>query len=97
MAWEQGEKEHVWFFWFSGVKVDAEGPVSAPLVEGTEWPPLADGEVGQFELKRRKLEVGMFEGEINDHVYWVRNRQAFPLKHHRHQITDIPNSSGYRN
>ena len=70
-AWEAGEREHVWFFWFSGVGVDEDGSVGAPLVEGTEWPGLVEGVGMEFEMRRRKLEVGMFSGDKNDEVYRV--------------------------
>lgn len=69
-VWEDGNKEHVWFFWFSGVELDLGGEIGAPL-EGGEWPPIVEDEDVEFEWKRRRLEVGMFQGNKNDHVYRV--------------------------
>lgn len=68
-AWETGDREHIWFFWFSGVQVDEEGSVGPPLIEGTEWPALVEGVGREFEVRRRKLEVGMFLSDQNDEVY----------------------------
>ncbi|KAF8454541.1 hypothetical protein BGX38DRAFT_270178 [Terfezia claveryi] len=70
-AWETGDREHIWFFWFSGVEVDEEGSVGSPLIEGTEWPGLVEDVNMEFELRRRKLEIGMFSGDKKDEVYWV--------------------------
>jgi len=48
--------------------------VGAPLIEGTEWPEIVEGEGvdREFEVRRRKLEVGMFSGDKSDGVYRVR-------------------------
>ena len=70
-AWETGDREHVWFFWFSGVEVNGDSSVGTPLIEGTEWPGLVEDVDREFEVRRRKLEVGMFSGDKNDEVYWV--------------------------
>ena len=69
-AWEKGSKEHVWFFWFSGVELDLYGEVAAPL-EGGEWPAIVEDADEEFEWRRRRLEVGMFHGRKNDQVYRV--------------------------
>ena len=52
------------------MEIDQEGSVGAPLVEGTEWPQVEDAD-REFEMRRRKLEVGMFSGDTNDEVYRV--------------------------
>ena len=69
-GWGEGSDENVWFFWFSGVELDQSGEVAAPL-EGEEWPAIAEDEDGEFEWRRRRLEVGMFQGSKNDQVYRV--------------------------
>lgn len=74
-SWEKGDREHVWYLWFSGVDVHQGDEIVAPLIEETEWPAVAGDESGEFELRRRKLEVGMFHGSHNDEVYRVQHHE----------------------
>ena len=49
-----GDKKHVWFLWFSSIKLKL-GPM-----ERGKWPPIFEGEGEEFEWRRRRMEVGMF-------------------------------------
>lgn len=91
-AWETGDREHIWFFWFSGVEVDEEGSVGPPLIEGTEWPELVEGVNRELEVRRRKLETGMFSGDRNDEVYWDT---AITISKHQQQVQFEQDQAAY--
>ena len=95
-AWGEGNKEHVWFFWFSGVELDLYREIAAPL-EGGEWPPIVVDEDGEFEWRRRRLEVGMFQGSKNDQVYrvwrYTLSSSLVPLTENRNFDRKLPSRS----
>lgn len=59
-------QNHVWFVWFSSIKLKL-----GPLERG-EWPLIFEDEGEEFEWRRRRMEVGMFQGSKNDEFYRVR-------------------------